>query len=94
VIRALARRRDQRRADDDRRVLAALRHSDPAGLYDLWTRTGLRSAGLCRALDRLMDDGLVALSWNGLGPRRYRLARMDEMTLRPQSALPYREEKP
>ncbi len=100
MIRGLARRRDQRRADDDRRVLAALRHSPPAGEYDIEYRTGLRSVRIFRALSRLEDAGLVVGEFEDVAPlgrparRLYRVARMGEMTLRPQSAFPYPEERP
>jgi hypothetical protein len=68
-----------RRADADRRVLAALRHSTPADGYDLWVRTGLRSARLYPALTRLERAGLVVASFEMDPPTRrirrlYRLA--------------------
>jgi DNA-binding PadR family transcriptional regulator len=68
----------RRRTDADRRVLAALRHSTPVGGYDLWVRTGLRSARLYPALARLEAAGLVVgeFETSGAHPRRlYRMAR-------------------
>jgi DNA-binding PadR family transcriptional regulator len=68
----------RRRADADRRVLAALRHSTPAGGYDLWCRTGLRSGRLYPALARLEAAGLVVREFEASGkhPRLlYRMAR-------------------
>ena len=52
-------RRAARDMDDDRRVYQALRFSTPASRYELWTRTGLRSPRIARALARLARTGLV-----------------------------------
>jgi DNA-binding PadR family transcriptional regulator len=54
-----------RRSDAPPRVLDALL-DDPDGqhsAYDLWRRSGVRSAVLHRILDRLIDQGLVADVW-------------------------------
>jgi DNA-binding transcriptional ArsR family regulator len=67
----------RRRVDADRRVLAALRHSTPAGGYDLWTRTGLRPGQVTLALARLEAAGLVVSEFETGQPpgRRRRLYR-------------------
>lgn len=76
-----------RRADADRRVLAALRHSTPVYGYDLWYRTGVPPAWLYPALGRLERAGLVVGEWESAEPgarRLYRAARMDEMSIAPR----------
>jgi DNA-binding Lrp family transcriptional regulator len=70
---------DRRRADADRRVLAALRHSPPTGRHELWERTGVRPRRLRRSLTRLESAGLIASEVVNYPPgtppwRLYRLA--------------------
>jgi DNA-binding PadR family transcriptional regulator len=81
VIRAwLARRR----ADADRRVLAALTERGSAYGHDLRRATRLRAARLYPALDRLTADGCVTWEWvpqpGGRPARRLYIATTEQET--------------
>jgi hypothetical protein len=52
-----------RRADDDRRVLAALRDPEPVSDYVVWDRTGLTRGRRRAALARLEAAELVTRGW-------------------------------
>lgn len=71
----LRNRRDQRRADAERRTLAVFRDGQRHFGYDLWKTTGLRTGRLYPALNQLYEQGLIHDGWEtehvGPLPRRW-----------------------